>query len=69
LKVAFSVRGLEIMATNESRDFLIDFAAGWVSGAATIIAGQPFDTVLTRLQSKEGAKKTSRVIMKEVPVF
>ena len=34
-----------------SKEFLVDFIAGWCSGAAAIILCQPVDTVLTRLQA------------------
>jgi solute carrier family 25 carnitine/acylcarnitine transporter 20/29 len=33
-----------------SREFGVDAAAGWISGAASVVASQPIDTVLTRLQ-------------------
>lgn len=34
--------------------FWVDFAAGWVSGAASVVACQPLDTVLTRFQAGRG---------------
>lgn len=38
-------------STTSSKEFLVDFFAGWCSGAAAIILCQPVDTVLTRLQA------------------
>ena len=32
-------------------EWIADFIAGWVSGAASILACQPIDTVLTRFQA------------------
>eukprot|EP00192_Tetraselmis_astigmatica_P014071 CAMPEP_0117659742 /NCGR_PEP_ID=MMETSP0804-20121206/6594_1 /TAXON_ID=1074897 /ORGANISM="Tetraselmis astigmatica, Strain CCMP880" /LENGTH=317 /DNA_ID=CAMNT_0005466419 /DNA_START=24 /DNA_END=977 /DNA_ORIENTATION=- len=32
------------------REFWVDVAAGWVSGATSVVLSQPVDTVLTRLQ-------------------
>lgn len=34
-----------------SKDSLIDFAAGWCSGAAAVLCCQPVDTILTRNQA------------------
>ncbi|OEU18119.1 mitochondrial carrier [Fragilariopsis cylindrus CCMP1102] len=34
-----------------NNEWWIDFVAGWVSGAASVIACQPLDTILTRLQA------------------
>ena len=33
----------------------IDFAAGWISGAVSVLAIQPIDTVLTRIQANTHA--------------
>jgi len=32
----------------------VDFAAGWVSGAVSVVACQPLDTILTRFQAGQG---------------
>ena len=40
-----------------NNEWWIDFVAGWVSGAVSVIACQPLDTILTRLQAAPGGKQ------------
>ena len=37
--------------TDENNEMLIDLMAGWASGAVSIFASQPIDTILTRIQA------------------
>ena len=37
-----------------NNEWWIDFVAGWVSGAVSVIACQPLDTILTRFQAAQG---------------
>lgn len=39
------------MSEVEANEFMIDLIAGWASGACSIVASQPIDTVLTRRQA------------------
>lgn len=38
----------------------VDFVSGWISGGVSVLACQPIDTVLTRIQAEMGEKSTSR---------
>lgn len=42
-------------------DTWVDFAAGWVSGGTSVLACQPIDTVLTRMQANAGMQSTTSV--------
>lgn len=37
-----------------SEEAWVDFVSGWVSGGVSVLACQPIDTVLTRMQAKAG---------------
>ncbi|CAB9503136.1 Mitochondrial aspartate-glutamate transporter AGC1 [Seminavis robusta] len=47
-------------------DSWIDFLAGWCSGGAAVMACQPVDTVLTRLQAGEKRLVTARGLVQNV---
>lgn len=42
-----------------AEDTWVDFLAGWCSGGAAVLACQPIDTILTRLQAHSGTTPTS----------
>ena len=41
--------------SNNTREIIIDLLSGWASGAVSIVAFQPIDTILTRLQTQTGS--------------
>ena len=43
-------------------DTWVDFAAGWVSGGVSVLACQPVDTILTRMQANAGLQSTTSVL-------
>jgi solute carrier family 25 (mitochondrial carnitine/acylcarnitine transporter), member 20/29 len=45
-----------------SKEWLSDFVAGWLSGAVSILACQPVDTILTRWQAASPMIPTSAII-------
>jgi solute carrier family 25 (mitochondrial carnitine/acylcarnitine transporter), member 20/29 len=44
---------------SSSTEWMADFLAGWISGAAAIVACQPVDTILTRWQAAPMTAHTS----------
>ena len=43
----------------------VDFIAGWASGAASVLAMQPVDTMLTRFQAASSSSYTSTAIVQQ----
>ena len=44
----------------------VDFVSGWVSGGVSVLACQPIDTVLTRMQAKVSIEQSAIGLEKEV---
>jgi solute carrier family 25 carnitine/acylcarnitine transporter 20/29 len=54
------------MADRNATFVVRDFAAGWISGGASVVVGQPFDTVKVRVQTKVGRVCAVRVLLETV---
>lgn len=50
-----------------SDDAWVDFASGWVSGGVSVLACQPIDTVLTRMQAKVSIQQSAANGAEKVP--
>ena len=44
-----------------SEEAWVDFVSGWISGGVSVIACQPIDTVLTRMQANAGIQTSAGV--------